>query len=243
MGLGVVGIAVVGFAAFMAGLSRTGIPGLGLLCVPLVALVMPALPSMGLLLVLFVTADLMSIFYLRRSVSWARLLRVLPWTLVGVGIGFLAMRAIGQKSFNPIVGGMIIAVVGLDFLRRKAGIEFRLESRIFAACMGVLAGIFTMMANAAGPIMTVYLLSMRMPKENFVGTSAYFYFIVNCVKVPLSVFLGIITTESLRLDLMVAPLVALGCVAGVFVVRRVPERHFSAIMQGLAALGGIKLLF
>ncbi|MEI6389026.1 MAG: sulfite exporter TauE/SafE family protein, partial [Spirochaetota bacterium] len=240
MHLDLLGIIVVCIAALLAGISRTGIPGLGMLLVPLVALVMPAMTSMGFLLLIFVAADLMSVTYLRRRVAWNRLFRILPWTVAGVVLGYLAMNFVTEAIFKPLVGWMILAVVGLDLLRRRVGLEFALESRKFAAAAGILAGIFTMMANAAGPIMTIYLLSMNLPKEEFIGTSAYFYCIINLVKVPLSVALGLITWESLKVDLMLVPLIALGCFAGVFIIKGVSQRFFNNLVQGFAVLGGIK---
>jgi uncharacterized membrane protein YfcA len=243
MELGTAGIVIVVIAAFLAGISRTGIPGLGMILVPLVALAMPAMASVGFLLILFVAADLMSVIYLRKKVEWARLFRILPWTLVGVGLGYFIMGLVKSANFQPILGSMILVVVGFDFVRRKAGIEFALESRWFAAIIGILAGIFTMMANAAGPIMTIYLLAMNLPKEEFVGTSLYFYFIINLIKVPLSVALGIITWEGFKVDLFLLPLVALGCVAGVFIMKRVSQKLFNRLVQALAVLGGVKLLF
>ncbi|MEI6874475.1 MAG: sulfite exporter TauE/SafE family protein [Spirochaetota bacterium] len=243
MDLGVWGLVIVGFAAFLAGISRTGIPGLGMALVPLVALVMPALASMGFLLLIFVAADLMSVVYFRRKVAWPQLFRILPWTLVGVILGYFAMGFVNEGTFKPILGSMILTVVVLDFVRKRAGFEFALESRWFSAISGILAGIFTMMANAAGPIMTIYLLSMNMAKEEFIGTSAYFYFIINLVKVPLSIALGLITFSGFKLDLELTPLVALGCVAGVFIMKRVSQRFFNGLVQAIAALGGIKLFF
>jgi uncharacterized membrane protein YfcA len=243
MHLDLLGIIVVCVAAVLAGISRTGIPGLGMLLVPLVALVMPAMASMGFLLLIFVAADLMSVAYLRRRVAWPRLFRILPWTLVGVFIGYLAMSLVTEAIFKPMVGLMILVVVGLDLLRRRVGMEFALESRKFAAVAGILAGIFTMMANAAGPIMTIYLLSMNLPKEEFIGTSAYFYFSVNLVKVPFSAALGLITWQGLKLDLMLVPLIALGCLFGVLIIKRISQRFFNNLVQGLAVLGGVKLLF
>ena len=100
-----------------------------------------------------------------------------------------------------------------------------------------------MMANAAGPIMVIYLLAMRLPKLEFVGTSAWFFFIINWLKVPFSVGLGLITPESVRLDLMMLPLIAAGSVAGILFLRRIPQKAFNGVVQILAAAAAIKLLF
>ena len=113
----------------------------------------------------------------------------------------------------------------------------------FGATLGFAAGVTTMMANAAGPVMVVYLLAMRLPKVAFVGTSAWFFFAVNWLKVPFSAQLALTTGASVKLGLIMLPLIVLGSVAGVFFLRRIPQRAFNSIIQLLAAAAAIKLLF
>ena len=145
--------------------------------------------------------------------------------------------------FRSLLGGMILAIVGLDLLRRAAKAELRSDNPAVAAVMGVLAGVFTMLANAAGPVMTIYLLSMGLSKEDFVGTSAWFYFIVNIFKLPFSAALGFVTLSSLGVDLALLPLVLVGSLAGVLVMKKMPQKAFNLIAQLLAVAGGIRLFF
>lgn len=109
--------------------------------------------------------------------------------------------------------------------------------------VGFVAGVTTMMANAAGPIMIIYLVAMRLPKVEFVGTGAWFFFVINWVKVPFSASLELRTAESLRLDLMMLPFIASGAAAGILVLKRIPQKAFTIIVQVLAAAAAIKLLF
>ena len=113
----------------------------------------------------------------------------------------------------------------------------------FAVGLGFMAGVTTMMANAAGPIMVIYLLAMRLPKLEFVGTGAWFFFFVNWLKVPFSTNLELMTVESVKLNFMVLPFIAAGAVIGIFFLKRIPQKSFTAIMQILAAAAAIKLLF
>jgi hypothetical protein len=214
-----------------------------MLLVPLIAMAMPVRASTGFLLLILVEADLMAVLNWKRRVVWAHLFRVLPWTVLGVVVGYFVMRVLDERTFKPILAAMIVGIVALDLLRRWAKIEIAPENRVFSAVVGILAGAFTMVANAAGPIMTIYLLSMNLPKEEFVGTGALFYCIINLVKVPFSVALGLITVSSLKVDLMLLPLIGLGCLAGIFIMRKFPQKAFNVTAQGLAALGGIKLFF
>jgi uncharacterized protein len=243
LSLAISGIIIVCCVAFFTGVSRTGIPGVGILLIPLIAMAMPVRASTGFLLPILVEADLMAVLYWKRSVVWPHLFRVLPWTALGVVIGYFLMGVLDERLFKPILGAMIVGIVALDLLRRWARIEIVPENRILSAIVGVLAGAFTMVANAAGPIMTIYLLSMELPKEEFVGTGAIFYCIINLFKVPFSVALGLITWNTLRIDLMLIPLIAIGCLAGIRFMRKLPQQLFNQIALVLAALGGLKMLF
>lgn len=243
MGFTTLGIFVICCTAFLTGVSRTAVPGLGTLLATLVALVMPVRASTGFLLPLLIMADIMAVIYWRRIVVWARLLRILPWAAVGVLCGYFLMGILDETVFKPLLGGMIVLFVVLDLVRRWVGIELKAENRVFVAVMGILAGAFTMMANAAGPIMTIYLLSMGLQKEDFVGTSAWFFLIINLIKLPFSVALGLITWSYLKIDFALAPLILAGGVVGALIVKRLPQKAFDIVAQVLAAVAGIKLFF
>jgi uncharacterized membrane protein YfcA len=243
LSLTVSGIIIVCCTAFLTGISRTGIPGIAILLVPLIAMAMPVRASTGFLLLIFVEADLMAVLYWRRKVAWLHLFRVLPWTVLGVVGGYFVMRLLDDRAFKSILGAMIVGIVALDLLRRWARIELAPENKVFAAIIGILAGAFTMIANAAGPVMTIYLLSMELPKEEFVGTGAVFFCVINLIKVPFSVALGLITWSTLRSDAMLLPLIALGCIVGIFFMKKLPQKVFNILAQILAALGGFKLFF
>jgi len=104
-----------------------------------------------------------------------------------------------------------------------------------------MAGVTTMMANAAGPVMVIYLLAMRLPKIEFVGTSAWFFFVVNWLKVPFSANLNLMTVDSVKLNLMMLPCIAVGAFVGIFFLKRIPQKVFNAVVQILAAAAAIKL--
>jgi uncharacterized protein len=237
------GIASICGAALITGFSKSGVPGIGILIPILAAMAMPARASTGFILPVLIEGDCVAVGYWRRAAAWKSLVRVLPWAALGIVAGYFLMGRISDAVFRPLLGGMILAIVGLDLLRRAAKAELRAENRAVAAVIGVLAGIFTMLANAAGPVMTVYLLSMRQSKEDFVGTSAWFYFIVNLFKLPFSAALGFVTWSSLGLDLALLPLVLIGSVAGVLVMKKLPQKAFNLIAQILAVAGGIRLFF
>ena len=236
---------VVGLCAFLAGVSKTGLPGLGILHVPLMAMVLPARQSTGVLLGMLILGDLFAATYYRRRAEWKHVLRPLPAAFAGIVVGWQAMRFVTNEQLGPVIGVIVLVMLALNYWRTRVGGE---DAPIptqwwFAVTLGFIAGMTTMMANAAGPVMVIYLLSMRLPKLAFVGTSAWFFFVINWVKVPFSVRLGLITRESIQLDLMMLPLIVAGTVAGILFLRRIPQKAFNSIVQILAAAAAIKLLF
>ncbi len=236
---------MVGFCAFVVGVSKTGIPGLGILHVPLMAMVLPARESTGILLGMLILGDLFAAGYYRNIAQWKHVLRLLPSALVGIVAGWQAMRFVTNEQLQPIIGIIVLAMLGLHYGRTRLwGENAPIPTHpLFAGTLGFLAGVTTMMANAAGPVMVVYLLAMRLPKLAFVGTSAWFFFAVNWIKVPFSAHLSLISAESIKLDLLMLPLIAAGSLAGIFVLRRIPQKAFNSIIQILAAAAAIKLLF
>jgi uncharacterized protein len=237
------GTAAVCGAAILTGFAKAGVPGVGILIPTLASMALPARMSTGFILPVLIEGDLVAVGYWRRKAAWPSLARVLPWAAAGIVAGYFLMGSLSDAVFKPLLGAMIIAIVGLDLLRRAIRAEFRAENRAVAAVMGMLAGVFTMLANAAGPVMTIYLLSMGLPKDEFVGTSAWFFFVVNLFKLPFSAALGLVTWSSLGADLALLPLVLAGAWAGVLVMKKLPQGAFNAIAQALAVLGGARLFF
>lgn len=229
----------------MVGITKTGIPGLGILLVPLMALVLPARKSTGILLGILILADLFAIVYHRRNAKWRHVLRLLPAAFAGIVAGYFGLRVVNDQQLKPIIGGIVLVMLGVNYWRTRArGEEAPIPTQWwFAVGLGFMAGATTMMANAAGPIMIIYLLAMRLPKVEFVGTAAWFFFVVNWLKVPFSANLELMTVDSVKLNLMMLPCIAAGAVAGIFLLRRIPEKAFTAIVQILAAAAAIKLLF
>lgn len=240
-----VGWVVVALCAIMVGISKTGIPGFGILVVPLMATVLPARASTGVLLGILILADLFAIAYHRHNAKWGHVLRLLAPSLAGVVAGYFAMKVVNDRQLEPIIGGIVLVMLAVNYWRTTTkGKDAPIPTQWwFAGVLGFLAGVTTMMANAAGPITTIYLLAMRLPKVKFVGTAAWFFFVINWLKVPFSVSLDIMSRESIKLDVLMLPFIAAGAVIGILFLKRIPQKAFSAIVQILAAAAAIKLLF
>ena len=245
--LSTMGWALVGVSAALVGLSKTGIPGLGILMAPLMAMAFPGhtRESTGILLGMLILGDLFAAGYYRRRAEWGHVVRLLPAAFLGIVAGWRAMDYVTDDQLQPIMGAIVLVLLGLNYWRTRAGGPNAPTPGQwwFGALMGFAAGFTTMMANAAGPVMVIYLLAMRLPKIEFIGTSAWFFFVINWLKVPFSVTLGLISWESLKLNLMMLPLIAGGAVGGILFVHRIPQRAFNAVVEILTIAAAIKLLF
>jgi len=231
--------------ALCIGMNKGGLTGIGILPVLLFAVVFQAKESTGFILPLLIVGDLCAIGVYRRVVIWKVFWLLLPPALVGIVLGYCLMDRISESAFGPLIGWIIIALIALQFLRSALGekLDHIFESHGFGIGMGVLAGFTTMLANAAGPVSTLYFLSVRLPKWNLIGTSAWFFFVINLCKVPFSAQLGLTNTTSLTLALMLAPLVVVGFLAGKYLAGVMPQKVFEWFLLGCTAVGALKLIF
>lgn len=229
----------------MIGITKTGLPGLGILVVPLMALVLPSRQSTGILLGILILADIFAIVYHRRNAKWPHVLRLLPPAIAGIVVGYFGLKVVNDQQLKPIIGTIVLIMLGINYWRtRGKDKNVPIPSPWWLAVwLGFMAGITTMMANAAGPVMIIYLLAMRLPKKEFVGTAAWFFFVINWLKVPFSANLELMTAASVKLDLMMLPFIAAGAIIGIFFLKRIPQKAFTAVVQILAVAAALKLLF
>lgn len=233
-------------AALIVGASKTGLPGGVTLAVALFAQLFPARESTGALLPVLICADVLAVSLLRKPPDWRLLLRIFPWTALGVLLGWGLLGRIDNTQLRLIIGVLIVGMTLYQLAQRLVWSSSSPlpsgGSRVFAASMGTVAGITTMIANAAGPFMAFYLLAMRMGKLEFVVVNAWFFLVINSFKVPFATNLGLITWDSLRFDLLLAPLVLAGALLGRWLLRRIHQRVFELMVLLLALVGGLRLL-
>jgi uncharacterized protein len=240
--------ATLALTAFLVGIAKTGVPGVGIIAVPLIAIAwVDAKESVGLLLPLLIFADLFAAGYYRRKALWSHIIRLIPWALAGIITGYFAMMHINGQHLKPVIGGIVLAMLALKFWQsnRKTDCAGDKELHLqwfFVVFIGFLAGITSMMANAAGPIMIIYLLAMHLPKTEFVGTAAWFFFIVNWLKFPFMMKLDLINVESLKLNVTLFPLIAIGAISGILILKYIPQKIFNKAVLILATAAAIKLI-
>ena len=230
-------------AAFLAGLAKTGVPGLGILIVPLLALLFPARQSVGALLPLLIVGDVATVILFRRHAQWRLLGRLAPWTLAGMVAGGWALTHLDDQRLRPFLGGLILLLVGLELLRRGVAWLNRPQPPWFTAGAGALTGFATTVGNVAGPVMNLFLVGKGMARQEFMGTVGWFFLLINLTKVPLFAHLDMITAHTLRFDLIVALAVVAGALAGRRLLHALSDRLFHTLILILAAASGLQLLF
>ena len=234
---------ILAVSGLLIGMSKTGITGVGLMVVPLLANYFGGRPSVGLLLPILIFADIFAVSWYNRHAQWKHILRLIPWAFAGIIAATFIGKSISDQSFNRLLAVLVIGGIGIliwqDIRAGKLKIP---RSKWFAGGMGLLGGFSTMIGNAAGPVMALYLLSMRLPKNSYIGTGAWFFFIVNLSKVPLHVWSWkTITRASFLLDIMMIPAIAAGAFLGIWLVRLLPERYYRILVIATTLLSAFLL--
>ena len=226
------------------GISKSGLAGVSLVHVIVFAYVFGAKASTGALLPLLIVGDCCAVWLIGREVDWRYVLRLLPPAFVGVVIGWCLLGRLNEATFKPLIGIIIILLCFGQLLRMWRPNLFTTipHTKPFAWSMGTLGGITTMLANAAGPVIALYLLAVSLPKLKLVATGAWFFFVLNIVKIPFSANLGFITAESLLLNLMLAPCVVAGLIFGLMVVRKLPQKVFDTFLLAFTAVAAIRMV-
>src|SRR5258708_6947893 len=172
--------------------------------------------------------------------------RLFPWTAAGVVLGYFTLGRISDHTARILIGWIIVSLAALSFWRRYFAAPNGEKAASFhwsvGAVIGMTAGFITLVANAAGPLMAIYLVAMRLPKMEYVGTAAGLFMLLNLFTVPFIVDLGLLTTQSFSFNLMLAPAVLLGALAGRWLLQHVNQKLFEQLVLLLSALGGILLI-
>jgi uncharacterized membrane protein YfcA len=221
------------FSAFMIGVAKTGAPGIGTLVAPLMVITIgDARLATAWTLPVLLTADLFAVWYWRRHAEARQLFSLIPWVLAGIALGALAL-GLPEGVIRRILGGIVLAMLLLYLRRRlRPGDSVRGNPGFY----GIATGFSSTVANAAGPVMNLYLLSRQLPKQQFVATGAWFFLVLNLVKAPVYAWHSLYSRQSLTFNALMIPVVLCGALTGRWLIRVMPQRLFEAAVLGLTAV-------
>lgn len=235
---------VLALTALCIGMSKTGVQGLMLLVVPFMAMAFGAKESTGVILPMLCMADIIAVACYRSIADWKSVLRLLPTAVLGFFVAIWVDGFVPAGAFRQLMGWTLMLALVVMIWSEIFGRENRWMGRWwYAALFGLLGGFTTMIGNAAGPVMSVYLLSMRKEKMEYIGINAWLFLVVNLLKVPLQIFIWVnISWESFSLNLYMLPVIGLGALAGIRLVRLLPEKAFRRFIQAVTILSVILML-
>ena len=236
----VINIILVFTGAFILGLAKAGLRGIDMLNVTLMALVFGGKASTGIVLPLLCVADIAAVLYYHRHAQWKHFWKLVPWMAAGILIGVFAGQEMNETVFRKIMAVIIILTVIMMVVMELIRSENIPSHPLFAAGTGVMAGITTMLGNLAGAFSNLYFLAMRVPKNHFIGTTAWLFLVINLFKLPFQVlYWKNITFSSLQTDLLLLPALALGFWIGLKIVKRIKDDHYRKVVIILTLIGAV----
>ena len=239
-------IAVMALGAIIIGINKTAIPALGALAVVMFTQFFDPATASAAVLPLLCVGDVMAVIWYRRSANWKFVLNLLPWALVGLLLGMVVVRCISNTNvLGLVIGAIILGVQLLSLTKGKfqQKIDEWRGSIGMAATFGILAGFTTQVANAAGPVMAIYLVLMKFSKEEYIGSAAWYFLILNWIKLPLFALDGRLTLDVLRIVPGMVIFLILGAAVGILLLKNISQKSFTLIIQVLTCLCAVRLLW
>lgn len=231
-------------ATLLLGVGKSGIKGLGAVIVTLMAIVFGGKASTGILMPMMITADIFAVIYYHRHTQWYFLKKLLPMMVVGVVLGVWLGNDISEALFKQIMAVFILLTVLIMIWMDRTKTFGIPKHWSFSSFMGLLSGVTSMIGNLAGAFASIYLLAIRLPKNEFIGTAAWLFFIINVFKLPFHLFVWkTITTETLQLNLILAPAIIIGFLLGIKLVQIINNDLYRKLVLLVTAAGALIILF
>ncbi|OQP65012.1 sulfite exporter TauE/SafE family protein [Niastella populi] len=231
---------LIALSAFIIVLSKAGLKGIDMLNVTIMTIVFGGKASTGIVLPLLCVADILAVKYYHRHAQWPHVIKLMPWMVIGILIGVFVGKDLNEAIFRKVMATIIVLTVVI-----MLAIEFRKAmvipgNKLFTAGMGLVSGFTTMLGNLAGAFSNIYFLAMRLPKNDFIGTGAWIFLIINLFKLPFQVFYWKnITASSLLTDLALVPFLLLGFWCGIKLVARIKDDLYRQVVIVLTLIGAI----
>lgn len=228
---------------FLLGFSKAGIKGIGVIIVLLMAFIFGGKTSTGILIPLMIVADIFAVIYYHRHTQWKLLIKLLPSMVIGVLIGVWFGNDISEQLFKHIMAIFILITVAIMIFMERKKNENIPTNKLFSNGMGLLSGITSMIGNLAGAFASIYFLAMRLPKNEFIGTAAWLFFIINIFKLPFHIFIWkTVTTETILLNIFLIPGVIIGFFVGIQLVKLIHNDLYRKFILAVTAIGAVIIL-
>jgi uncharacterized membrane protein YfcA len=231
-------------AAFVIGLAKAGIKGIDMVNITIMAIVFGGKTSTGIVLPLLCVADILAVKYYHRHAEWKHFWKLLPWMVLGILIGVFVGKDLEEFYFRKVMATIIVLTVIILLWLEVKKVSSLPHNKLFVATMGLAAGFTTMLGNLAGAFSNIYFLATGMLKNNFIGTAAWIFLVINLFKLPFQIiYWKNITTASLRIDVMLLPALLLGFFAGVKIVARIKDSSYRRVVFVLTIIGAVFIFF
>lgn len=235
---------IIMLASFFIGLGKAGLKGIDMLSVTLMAFVFGSKSSTGIVLPLLCLADIAAVSYYHRHAQWNHFWKITPWMVVGILIGIFVGKDMNEVLFRKIMAIIILLTIVIIVV-----MEYRKSQQVptnpfFVVGTGLAAGFTTMLGNLAGAFSNLYFLAMRLDKNDFIGTAAWIFLCMNLFKLPFQIFLWKnISIQSLQIDAILLPTLAIGFLVGLKLVNKVKEANYRKLIIILTLFGSLMMLF
>lgn len=227
-------------ASFIIGLSKAGLKGIDMMNVTIMAIVFGGKASTGIVLPLLCFADILAVIYYNRHAEWKHFWKLVPWMFIGILIGVYVGKDLDETIFRRIMAVIILVTIAIVIIMEVRKTVVMPQNKLFGASMGLVSGFTTMLGNLAGAFSNIYFLAMRMPKNNFIGTAAWVFLVVNLFKLPFQVFYWKnITGETLKTNLYLIPALVAGFYLGVKIVSKIEDDSYRKVVIALTLIGAV----
>jgi uncharacterized membrane protein YfcA len=231
---------LIALSAFIIGLSKAGLKGIDMLNVTIMTIVFGGKASTGIVLPLLCIADVMAVIYYHRHAQWPHVIKLMPWMVIGILVGVFVGKDLNEAIFRKVMATIIVLTVVIMLVIEFRKVLVMPNNKLFVSGMGLVSGFTTMLGNLAGAFSNIYFLAMRLPKNDFIGTGAWIFLLINWFKLPFQVFFwNNINTTSLLTDLVLIPSLVLGFWCGLKLVARIKDDQYRKVVIVLTLIGAI----
>ncbi|HEX5170760.1 MAG TPA: sulfite exporter TauE/SafE family protein [Cyclobacteriaceae bacterium] len=233
----------LGSVALLTGMAKTGVHGAGMMSVPMLAAAFGGQLSSGIMLPMLCIADIFGVIYYHRHASWKHLKKLFPWAAIGVIMGTIIGKYVNDDLFKIIMAVIILFSVAIMIWLEKGHKKDVPDYPWFGRVSGTAGGFTSMVGNLAGSVMAIYLLSMRLPKNVYIGTTAWFFMVINWFKIPFHVFAWhTITVHTFLMNLLTTPVILLGAFLGIKIIKVLSEQVYRWFIIGMTLIAAVYML-